>query len=264
MKNLIIFFLVIFSFSVFGQKEYFPNYKTAENAGGKAEFHRIFRQEVIYPKKSLIAGTGGRVTYKFKVAKDGSVSDFSKVESVNNELNQEALRLIKFMKWSPAENGNEKLDSYVEFSVNFEPKKYNSICKKRGYQYVGYPHNPVDTSFVIYEKVDQAPKFKMKEDDLSDFFRKNLRYPKEAMIREIKGTVMVSFIVEPSGMVTNIKIEKGVGAGCSEEAYRLVSLTRWSPAIKEGVAVRYMKKLPITFDMSKSMGDGINREQRTF
>lgn len=243
------------------QEEWFPIIKEAEPVGGKSEFNRFFKQELIYPESSLNAGVGGKTIWIFKVSKEGEISDFKLISSVNEELDREALRLIKLLQWKPAENEGYKLESFKNFPLIFNPGKYKSICKKRGYNFINYPHQPYDSSLVIYEKVNQAPKFK--EDDLSDFLRNNLKYPKEAAVRNISGTVLVSFIVEPSGMVTNINIEQHVGGGCTEEAIRLVGLTKWKPGIKNGMAVRTRMKLPIVFNINQSIKDGLNQEQRT-
>ncbi|MDQ3192602.1 MAG: energy transducer TonB [Bacteroidota bacterium] len=257
--SILLFGICLLPTTLQAQLQYETNLvRDAGNAGGKSEFNRLFKQELIYPDSSLKAEIGGKVTWGFKIAKDGTLSNFRLITAVNNELNEEALRIIKIMQWEPINKSGEKWESNMEFSIVFDPKKYPKICKKRGYTAIAYPYSPVDTSLIVYEKTDQAPKFKVKDDNLAEFLRDNLKYPKEAAVKNIKGTVIVSFIVEPSGMVTNIAIQQHVGGGCSEEAVRLVSLTKWSPGIKDNKAVRTKMKFPVSFTYEMSSG-GMNR-----
>ncbi|HET6244279.1 MAG: TonB family protein [Bacteroidetes bacterium] len=221
--------------------------REAGNAGGKSEFNRIYKQELIYPEASLIAGIGGKVTYAFMIGKDGTLSNFRLIHTLNEELDNEALRLIRIMQWEPISKSGEKWDSQMEFTIVFDPQKYPKICKKRAYEKIEFPYSPIDTSLVVQDKMEQFPKFNNKGISMSEFFRDNLKYPKEAAIKNIQGTVIISFVVEQSGMITNIAVQQHVGGGCSEEAIRLVSLTKWTPGIKDNKAVRAKMKLPISF-----------------
>jgi protein TonB len=65
----------------------------------------------------------------------------------------------------------------------------------------------------------------------------------------VEGTVVLEYIVETNGFVTGIVPKKRVSAGCTEEAIRLISETRWQPAMLGGKAVRYRMTYPITFSL---------------
>lgn len=83
----------------------------------------------------------------------------------------------------------------------------------------------------------------------ANFLRKNLRYPKKALNDEIQGKVYLKFVVEKDGSITDIKVLKGLGYGCDEEAVRVVQLTnhKWSVAKNNGKPVRAYKNLAIEF-----------------
>ncbi len=75
-----------------------------------------------------------------------------------------------------------------------------------------------------------------------------MRYPGEAVKAGIAGTVYVSFVVDPKGNVSRIKVEKGIGGGCDEEAIRVISqLKGWSPAIQNGNPVFFKYVMPVRF-----------------
>ncbi|TSJ37252.1 TonB family protein [Mucilaginibacter corticis] len=86
----------------------------------------------------------------------------------------------------------------------------------------------------------------------SKFLQKNLRYPGDAADNGVTGRVLVSFIVEKDGHLSNIKVERGPGYGMDEEAARVLKLAKpWNPGKQNGQAVRVKLLLPIAF----SLGD---------
>jgi protein TonB len=77
--------------------------------------------------------------------------------------------------------------------------------------------------------------------------KKNLKYPKQAQRVEVQGRVFVEFVVNRDGSPTDIKVIKGIGAGCDEEAKRVIRLTKWNPGKQRGKPVRVKMVMPITF-----------------
>lgn len=98
-----------------------------------------------------------------------------------------------------------------------------------------------------------APIFPGGQEALDRFIQDNLRYPKEAAENGIGGTVVIHFIVDTDGTITNPVIAKEIGGGCGLEALRLVkSMPRWNPALENGKPVSETFLLPILFDISKN------------
>ncbi len=88
------------------------------------------------------------------------------------------------------------------------------------------------------------------------FFNQNIIYPNEAREQEITGQVVISFVVEKDGLISNPKILRDIGGGCGDEALRVAngmnSAMRtaniaWRPGMKDGVPVRAQVTLPIKF-----------------
>lgn len=95
---------------------------------------------------------------------------------------------------------------------------------------------------------DRKPKFPGGYEAMYKFLGKKIRFPREARRNDIEGTVYVNFIVERDGSISNVKILRGVGFGCDEEARRVVtSMPKWSPGIQNDVPVRVSFNLPISF-----------------
>lgn len=77
-----------------------------------------------------------------------------------------------------------------------------------------------------------------------------IKYPAAARRMNIEGKVFVEFVVNKDGSITNVVVIKGIGAGCDEEAVRVVSESpAWNPAKQRGRPVNQRMVLPITFKL---------------
>ena len=102
----------------------------------------------------------------------------------------------------------------------------------------------------VFEKVEDMPVFPGGEQAMMEFVAKNVQYPKEAMEKEISGRVLVGFIVEKDGSISETEVVKGIGGGCDEEAVRVVkAMPKWKPGKQDGKPVRVHFILPLTFKL---------------
>ena len=100
----------------------------------------------------------------------------------------------------------------------------------------------------VYVIVEQMPEFPGGDKGYYQYIADNIKYPAKAREKGIKGLVYVNFIVEPDGSVSNIKVLRGIGGGCDEEAVRLVeSMPKFKPGMQDGEAVRVSYTVPIFF-----------------
>jgi protein TonB len=76
---------------------------------------------------------------------------------------------------------------------------------------------------------------------------KNLKYPRQAIRHGVDGKVFVEFVVDRNGKVNHIKVLKGIGAGCDEEAMRVLALTQWEPGKQRGRPVNVRMVIPVIF-----------------
>ena len=100
----------------------------------------------------------------------------------------------------------------------------------------------------ILSIVDEQPQYPGGDAALMQFLQSNLRYPSEARESGIQGNVFVTFVVEPDGSITDVRILRGVGGGLDEEAIRVVNaMPTWIPGKQSGDEVRVQFNLPIRF-----------------
>jgi TonB family protein len=229
---------------------------------GKRLTKEFIKEEMVYPEKALKNKEEGEVKISFIVNADGTTTDYSVSKSVSEALDMEAMRICRKILWYPATEVGLPIPYKYKFPIKFEIKKYQKLVKNRGYDQIPYPFEPFDTSGKIYEfvDVDQAPKpvYPESNQNFGNFVGSNLEYPEAAFKQNVSGTVKLKFVVEPSGRISNIVIDKALGGGCTEEAIRVIRLIRWNPAIFNEMAVRSWMCLEITFDIAKkSVGGSI-------
>jgi len=79
----------------------------------------------------------------------------------------------------------------------------------------------------------------------------NFKYPLSALDNGIEGVVELDYIIEANGHISNIKPVKSLGAGCTEEAIRLLKSISWSPAIKNNQLVRVKHRFKLMFNLDE-------------
>lgn len=104
----------------------------------------------------------------------------------------------------------------------------------------------------VYTVVEQQPEFRGGMMALSQYLKRNLRYPTEAQRSKVQGRVFVQFVVTEMGDIRELRILKGIGFGCDEEAVRVVSqMPKWTSGKQNGKPVSVQYNLPIQFSLEK-------------
>ncbi len=99
--------------------------------------------------------------------------------------------------------------------------------------------------------VDVFPEFPGGMSAWSKYIQKNLRYPISAQEEGVQGKVFLSFVVEKDGTITDVKVLKGIGYGCDDEAVRVIKKSpRWKVGMQNNLPVRVRYNMPISYMMS--------------
>ena len=102
----------------------------------------------------------------------------------------------------------------------------------------------------IFTVVEEQPGYPGGEEARISYLQQNIKYPEEAKELGIQGKVFVTFVVEVDGTITDVRVLRGIGGGCDEEAIRVVkSMPKWVPGKQRGVPVRVQFNLPIKFTL---------------
>lgn len=131
---------------------------------------------------------------------------------------------------------------------------------------------PVDQDTTIYKVVEVMPRFpgceqldttlavlnECAQASLLNFIYQNVRYPLEARQQNIEGTVVLTFVVEKDGTISNLQVIKDIGGGCAGEALRVVGAMneigiRWKPGLQGGEVKRVQFNLPVRFRLEEPL-----------
>lgn len=103
----------------------------------------------------------------------------------------------------------------------------------------------------IFTVVEESPGFPGGDEARIKFLQENIKYPTMARESGIQGTVYVTFVVEKGGNVTDVKILRGIGGGCDEEAIRVIkAMPKWNAGKQRGKPVRVQFNMPIKFTLA--------------
>lgn len=101
----------------------------------------------------------------------------------------------------------------------------------------------------VYDTAEVMPSFK--EGSVNQWIFQNLKYPAIAAENGIQGRVIVNFIVEKDGSISNVQVLRSVDPSLDREAVRVVRLMpNWNPGKRKGKKVRVRFTLPVTFKLT--------------
>jgi len=132
-----------------------------------------------------------------------------------------------------------------EFHIDIEA---TTLTEVREFAPVAVAQEEAIDEEVIFIVVEEQASFPGGEEARLRFLQENLRYPVMAREAGIQGTVFITFVVERNGSITDVRILRGIGGGCDEEAIRVVrEMPRWNPGRQRGKPVRVQFTMPIRF-----------------
>jgi TonB family protein len=220
----------------------------AEFPGGLEAFGKFLTSNLKYPAAAREQKIQGRVIITFIVEKDGSLSNKKIVRGITDDLNNEALRVISLSpKWKPGiQNGRPVRVQYsVPISFTLAPDDVvatnDTVAGVKG-KIVSEP---------VFTSVEQLPEFSGGIEAFGKFLAANVKYPKAARDNNVQGRVIITFVVEKDGSLTDMKVVRGIGYGCDEEAVRVLKLSpAWKCGIQNGRPVKVQYSVPISFTLA--------------
>ncbi len=115
---------------------------------------------------------------------------------------------------------------------------------------VEVPVEPKTEKPEVFIRVEEMPSFPGGDEALMSYISQNVHYPEIAKRAGVEGRVTVGFVVTSSGSIADVQVMKTIGAGCDEEAARVVrSMPVWNPGKQNGRAVNVRMYVPIVFKL---------------
>lgn len=132
------------------------------------------------------------------------------------------------------------------FKITFKLLEYNGSYFSKTTEKI--PYDSTKWEGRIYEVVEQMPSFPGGQGALMQYLANNIKYPVVAQENGVQGRVVVSFVVERDGSITDVQVVRSVDPSLDHEAQRVVrSMPKWIPGKQNGKAVRVKYNVPVSF-----------------
>lgn len=136
------------------------------------------------------------------------------------------------------------------------PVKATEFIKPELPEIQQHSHTPKEKTTVKGSDKDaQAPVFLENDGNVFSWLQKKMKYPEKAIKEKKTGKVLVNFVIDKEGNVTNPRIIRSVDPELDAEALRVIrQMPKWKPGIKDGKPIEVSMNIPFTFMLSKTDG----------
>ena len=244
MKTHYFLILLIISTHVFGQNKgpssapeiYSVVQQMLEFPGGEDSMWKFINTNVKYPDSAIAHNIEGKLIMGFVVNENGSISDITIRRGLSWDIDSEGMRVIRlFPSFTPGKQDGKAVKVSYTLPLSFKLKP-----------------NPLDTVKKPHI-IEQMPAFPGGDTMLFKLVQRAIHYPEYARDHGIQGRVVVGFVVNEDGIVSDIKIKQSVYPSIDTEAIRIVKLLpRFKPGTQQGKPVRVSYVLPIRFKLINS------------
>lgn len=243
MKKIIVLAFLLVSFlsvaQIGGEDEVYLNSERIDptfNGGGLDKFYEYINREFDFSK---VTKTGKMIT-SFTITETGEIKNIKVVQFTDIESATEIIRVLKKApKWKPATRNGKEISVDMKFPMDFKTKSQITNQNKN-------TENPIAANEEIYNVagIEMKPEYPGGIEEFYKFIRKNFNAPNDKAFKG--GKVIISFVVEKDGSLTDFKVIRDAGFGTGLEAIRtLKKCEKWIPAKQRGVPVRCAYTLPI-------------------
>ncbi len=110
---------------------------------------------------------------------------------------------------------------------------------------------PVAPEPKIFTYVEQMPEYPGGNEAMNKFIARSIQYPRKAIRKKVEGTVGVQLVITKEGKIEKVHLAKGIGAGCDEEALRVIgTMPDWRPGMQNGRSVQASFSIPVRFRLA--------------
>ena len=132
------------------------------------------------------------------------------------------------------------------FDVKGNDEAAGEVLKAK--EVIAQPEPPKEEETKVVDVVELMPSFPGGQSALFQWLSSNIKYPVVAEENGVQGRVIVTFVVERDGSITDVKVVKSVDPSLDKEAVRVTkAMPKWIPGKQNGSAVRVKYTLPVTF-----------------
>lgn len=254
--------------------------KDAEYPGGEKGLMKYIQMNLRYPVIAIEQEIQGQVLAEYTIDTRGQVTDVKVKKSVDPLLDKEVVRVIKGMEqWTPASDNGTPVAVTKTCPVSFQITGAKTTLKTEpveneitvlAYAAAGKPQaakkEKVEVAFLKEVTEGESPQGKQQplagaevmpqfpggESEMMKFIRDNVKFPEAAAKAGVDGRVVIRFVVDLDGMITNVGIVRSLTPECDQAAQDVVkSMPKWTPGKQNGKIVPVYYTLPVQFRSKK-------------
>jgi protein TonB len=211
--------------------------KAGEEISADVELSNITKKEVKVEKKAPVKIEEAKPVEKVK----SSVKFVPPVIKKDSEVKPEE-------ELKSQDDLNKTKTAIGSFDVKGNDDTGGEVLKAK--EVIAQPEPPKEEENKVFDVVEVMPSFPGGQAALMQWLGKNIKYPVVAEENGVQGRVVVTFVVEKDGSITDVKVVKSVDPSLDKEAARVVkSMPHWIPGKQNGSAVRVKYTVPVTFKL---------------
>lgn len=220
-----------------------------EPPGGVQSYMRWLENTITYSEKAYEDGVQGQILTEFVVEKNGRLSGIRVLDSLGYGIEEEVVNVLaKSRLWSPGIQSGRPCRVLCRLAIKVDVRE---VYSKKVDGDFGLSSQSESDLKRADEQLDVAPEPPGGASAFLQWIGRNYRYPKKAIDSGVKGQILVRFIVERDGAISDIKVVRDLGHGTGAEAVRVLRRApKWSPGIQNGRPVRVLYDLPINLNMA--------------
>lgn len=247
------------------------NYPTKQKSEPFSALWKHIQKNIKYPASAREKKISGYEIVYFKI-QGGKLSEVKIAQGLQSDIDNDVLRTFNLFKESIQAEDNNYAMAIAFQLIGVESKLGQLPSTGKNYflgsisvSAMGEPQkmerievaSSISREVTNFASAEVIPEFLDGIKGWGDYLQKALKYPDEARTKNITGRVIMSFIVEKDGSLSEIKVLRGIGGGCDEEAIRVLKTSpNWKPGIQDGRPVRVAYTMPIFFQLPTKTTEG--------
>ena len=200
--------------------------QTAPESGPTYSYEELSRL-IVYPQQARARNLAGQVVVNVLVGTTGQAVETRIIKGVDPLLDSAAVIALRKLKFTPAKSEGNPLATWVEVPIIFvTPPPSDKL--------------PEIDEFV---PVEDMPRYDQRE------LGRALRYPETARRNGLEGEVVLRILIDKTGLVADIKVDRSTNPAFEAEAIRAVRKTSFTPAIQQGRPIAVWIQIPVLFKL---------------
>lgn len=211
--------------------------KMPQFPGGEIGLAEYLEKNIVYPDTALQHGIQGKLYITFLIDELGNVTKPKIIRGIGGGCDEEAIRVIQAMpRWTPGMQNGRAVKVQYNLPIRFTMPKSHWGVQAQG-----------DLTGMLLTNRMKLAEFPGGDEALFAYLEKNIVYPADARKKGLQGKAFLSFTVDPSGQVTNVKAIEPLFSSLAmdkETLNAIKEMPKWQPGTQEG------KRVPVTFHLS--------------